>query len=358
VIILNWNGWSDTIECLDSLYRINYALFDTVVVDNGSVDDSVNRIKQYCLGKKAEGCSSEQFAETREGSLIQVLEYTYHQTSAGVPEYTLSNLGGAHSKTKLYLLDCDKNYGFAEGNNIALRFALENLSSDYFLLLNNDTVVDSSFLLPLVQFAESHPDAGALGSKVLFYAEPTKIQSAGVLVKKNIFNYLGLKAIDVADFISRGFAEKDLGQYNEICSVPSLIGCCILLRKDVIKACGLLDASFFLYHEESDWMYRIRKQGYSLYYIPESKIWHKYSASSGGRFNPKVVYFCTRNSVFFAQKHNTKVSYALLILWYLVYVHMTKIVLYLLIERQPRLLLMFYRGLFDGILRISQQIKT
>ncbi|MCE5214153.1 MAG: glycosyltransferase, partial [Methanobacterium sp.] len=98
IVIVNWNGWEDTIECLKSLYHVNYTNFNIIIVDNHSQDDSVKKIKDYIENKK------------------------------------------------LILIVNDENYGFAEGNNIGIRYAQKNFNPDYILLLNNDTIVDKEFL--------------------------------------------------------------------------------------------------------------------------------------------------------------------------------------------------------------------
>ena len=138
IIILNWNGWRDTIECLESLYQITYPNYDVIIVDNGSEDGSIQKIKEYAESKiKVE---SKFFEYSSENKPIKIIEYTREEAEAGGgKEKEITDLP---SNKKMIIIKNEKNYGFAEGNNIAMRYALKALNPDYILLLNNDTVVD------------------------------------------------------------------------------------------------------------------------------------------------------------------------------------------------------------------------
>ena len=128
VIVLNWNGREDTLECLRSIRSIAYSNFGVIVVDNGSTDGSVAAIRA--------------------------------------------------SQPSVEVIDTGENLGFAGGNNVGIRRALE-LGADYVLLLNNDTVVDPGLLRAFVAAAALHPEAGAFGAKIYFHSEPTRIWYAG-----------------------------------------------------------------------------------------------------------------------------------------------------------------------------------
>jgi len=123
IVLLNWNGWEETVECLNSLSKINYPNFNVLIVDNGSNDDSVVQIKNY-----------------------------------------LSINNGKFQKVNL--IENKKNYGFAEGNNIGIKLVIQS-SPDYVLLLNNDTTVDKNFLYELVKVAEENHSVGSVQSLLL-----------------------------------------------------------------------------------------------------------------------------------------------------------------------------------------------
>jgi len=141
IIVLNWNGWQDTIECLESLYQISYPNYEIIVVDNGSKDESIENIKKYCEGKIK--VKSKFFEYSNDNKQINIIEYTREQ--AGTIEYKKNKISNFPSNKKLTLIKNEKNFGFAEGNNIAIRYALKALNINYILLLNNDTIVEKNF---------------------------------------------------------------------------------------------------------------------------------------------------------------------------------------------------------------------
>ena len=146
IIILNWNGWKDTLECLESLYQINYPNYDVIVIDNGSEDESIKKIREYCKGKIE--TKSDFFEYSEDNKPIKIFEFKEEELET---KKTINNEFSSLSPNKrLILIKNHKNYGFAEGSNIGIRFALKSFNSDYILLLNNDTVVDKTFLTELV----------------------------------------------------------------------------------------------------------------------------------------------------------------------------------------------------------------
>ena len=163
VIILNWNGWEDTVECLESLYQINYPNYQVILVDNASQDDSIQKIKEYCQGTLKP--QSTFYTYNTKNKPIKTTQHTEQETEMfkGDSEEELA-VG-----TGLMIIENSENRGFAEGNNVGIRFALKAFDQDYTLLLNNDTVVDENFLTELVDVAEADPKIGVLGSKIYYY---------------------------------------------------------------------------------------------------------------------------------------------------------------------------------------------
>lgn len=285
IIVLNWNGWRDTIECLESVYQITYPNYDVIVVDNGSSDESIEKIKEYCEGKiKVE---SKFFEYSSENKPIKIIEYTREEAEAGGgKEEEISKLP---SNRKLILIKNEKNYGFAEGNNIGIRYALKALNPDYVLLLNNDTVVDREFLGELVRVAEQNKVVGVVGPIIYFYDRPTMIQSMGGKINM----WTGRRK-----HIARIGNNKD-----DIMEVDFVPGTCLLIKKEVIKRVGMLDKEYFAYVEDIDWCFRIKQQGYIIITVLKSAIWHKGSKSTGGGFNPTVQYYMARNNFLFMKKN-------------------------------------------------------
>ena len=340
IIILNWNGWKDTMECLESLYKINYPNYDIIVIDNDSKDESIEKINEYCNGNIK--ISSKFFKYSKENKPIKVFEFSEDEARNGKflkkDDYEKLN-----PNKRMILIKNKDNYGFAGGNNVGIKFALDVLNPDYVLLLNNDAVVNEDFLIEMVKVGESDGKVGAVGPKVYLYSEPNKFQTAGIKIRKNMFNIM-----NVWDYNMIGYGEIDNGQYDVIKEVDSLVGCCILVKTKAINKFGLLDEKFFLYHEESDWLYRISKE-YLMYYTPFSKIWHKYSASSGGEYSSTVVYYGTRNSILFAKKHNNFIKYLLFLIWFLGY-KSVKTSISFIIRKRCHLLRYYYKGVWDGII--------
>lgn len=243
IIILNWNGKKDTIECLNSIAKIDYPDYQVIVVDNGSTDGSPTVIKGM------------------------------------FPAITV--------------LENKENLGFAGGNNVGIRFAL-NQGADYILLLNNDTIVEPDFLNTLIRVAETDERIGILGPKIYFFSDPSRFWHIGGKIDWR----LGRASY-------RGYGQIDYGQLDMIEDVDYVTGCALLVKKDVFETVGLLDEQYFLYYEEIDFCIRAKKVGFRVVYVPEAKIWHKAFASSGGETAPIYVYYTTRNRLLFMRKYMT-----------------------------------------------------
>jgi GT2 family glycosyltransferase len=346
IIILNWNGWKDTIECLESLYQIAYPNFTAILVDNGSENDSLNQIRAYCAGDIQ--VESAYFHYTQKNKPIKVVEFSRIESEQKRCRFdeTAKTLVGQN----IILIKNEKNFGFAEGNNIGIRFAIRVLDPEYFVLLNNDTVVDKNFLNEFVNFAFKKDEVAGLNPIVYYYNDTKRIQTMGVELQKNFFNRLGIKLTKVTDFQWIKSGELDFQGNSNPIKVDSLIGCCIFIKADVIKKHGLMDELFFVYHEESDWLFRISKKGYYYYCIPQSKIWHKYSMSSKSNVFPISLYYGTRNEFLFARKNNSFQVYIIFILYFL-FSQLPKLsVEYFISNRNLQKSKIICKATYDGIL--------
>lgn len=298
IIIVNWNGWEDTIECLESLFQIDYPCYQIVVVDNGSQDSSIQRIRDYLNGQ----------INIKSPFIKNHTNFFPRQ----MKEYSLDEIEGGGSTVKkdsldvqgqIFLLKCPENYGFAEGNNIGIKFSLENLSPDYVLLLNNDTFVESDFLEKLVEIAENYQRIGVVGPKVCYYHQPHIINSAGVIMDW----YSGTGC-------NQGINKVDSGLFDVTLDFDALIGVCLLIRASLFEKVGYLDEKFFLLLEETDFCLRVKKNNFRVVFHPKSKVYHKEGFS--GTLKPASLYFSSRNRLFLVKKHqppNKKLLYLLLI---------------------------------------------
>lgn len=297
-IILNWNGWEDTIECLESVYQIAYPLYDIILVDNGSKDDSIQKIKNYAKGRIK--VKSKFFQYSLENKPIYVQEYSKREleSSTSIKKTIKNPISGKN----LFLIKNDDNYGFAEGNNIGVRFALNNLNPDYILLLNNDTVVDQYFLNELINVAENDSNIGILGPTVYEYKNPQEIQSAGAKIYWN--------KGEVINLISHASKYSD-----EPKNVDSVIGCALLAKSELFYKIGYLNKDYFAYLEETEWCVRAHKALYKIVYVPKGKIWHKGGATSN-KITGFTLYHHTRNKFWFMKKHSSKKQYVSFLIYF------------------------------------------
>ncbi len=289
IIILNWNGWKDTLECLESIFKIDYSNYDIIVVDNHSHDDSINQLKNYSVNNNFK------------------------------------------------LIENEENYGFAEGNNIGIKYALKHLNPKYILLLNNDTVVDKNFLKELTCAGEKEAKIGILGPKIYSYDNPDIIWSAGCKISWKL-----------ARGIQIGSGKTDEGQYDNPEEVEYINGSAFLIKTDAIKKIGLMDKSYFLYFEESDWTLRANQAGYKSLYVPTAEVMHKVSRSGGGISKPIGLYYITRNRWIFMKKWAKKSDY----IFFVTYQVLGALILPLglsIFYKNTKLFSAYYRGLWSGL---------
>ena len=241
IVILNWNGKEDTLECLASAKQLDYSNYEIVLVDNGSADGSADAIsKQY-------------------------------------PDVTLLQTG--------------ENLGYAGGNNVGILWALEH-GADYILLLNNDTIVSTDLLSAFINSANQLPSGSILGAKIYFYDNPDTLWFAG-----------GRWRNESNSFEHIGHGQPDSIEFNHKIEVDYITGCALFADAATFKDVGLLYEDFFLTYEETDWCYRAKATGHKCIVIPEAKLWHKVSSSFGGADSPIVNYFMTRNKLLWAKKY-------------------------------------------------------
>ncbi len=259
IIILNWNGWQDTLECLDSLAKITYPNYDVVIIDNGSVNKSAKKIKNWINTHKS------------------VISYK--------------------------LLVNSRNAGFAGGNNVGIKYALAN-NANYVLLLNNDTLVAPDFLNKLIKAGDSDKNIGIIGPKIYFASEKNKIWFGG-----GYFSWFGGgKHLEYEKIDKKPSNDK-------IKEVDYMTGCCFLIKRETIEKIGLMNENFFLYYEDTEWSLRARKNGYKIIYEPNSHIWHKVSRSVMPKSNPAVYYYHIRNALLLSKLRAPKIILAGICAW-------------------------------------------
>jgi len=231
-MILCWNGAEDTLRCLESLRWVKDVPFQIVVVDNGSRDGTPSAVR------------------------------------GAFPEAELISTG--------------RNLGYAGGNNFGLRILLGR-KPEFICLLNNDTVVDSGFLAPLLACASTHPRTGIFGPRICFLARPDTIWSQGIRVSPTDGRIVS------PDHGCRGDASIRPR------TVDAVSGAAFLIRRRTLEETGLFDERYAFYHEDVDLCLRAKKAGWKTMVVPASHTWHRVGAAMEEAGGDNNIYYLVRN---------------------------------------------------------------
>jgi len=242
IIVLTWNGKLLTLDCLESLAALNYENVDIIVVDNASTDGTAEAIRDLYGGR-------------------------------------------------IEIVVNEENLGFAGGNNIGIRRALEK-DADFVLLLNNDTLVDPDLVGQLVAAVSSSKDIGIVGPKIYYASPRDQIWFAGgeINLARGTARHIGIR-------------ERDAGQYDRSRDVDYVTGCALMARRDVVNRVGFLDPSFKAYYEDADFCMRARREGYRVVYAPSGRVWHRISSSTGGQLSRAKILLKLRSTVIFFRRY-------------------------------------------------------
>ncbi len=248
IILVNWNSFDYTAQCIASLNRVTPNDFTIVVVDNGSNDFSGQQLK-------------ERFPH-------------------------------------IILIESATNLGFTGGNNLGLEYSLRE-GFEYSMLLNNDTEVAPDFLQVLTDHMDHNPGTGVIQPKIFYHHDRTLLWDGG-----SYFNPVWGIAY------TKGLGKQPGNDYNTIKKVDWVTGCGFLTRNSILQKSGLLAKNFFIYYEDVDLSFRIKKLGYQLVFHPDSVIFHIAGASNKrkekgkeGFVNPVVHYLNTRNRIWLLKEH-------------------------------------------------------
>lgn len=261
IILLNFNNWEDTIECLKSLIEIDYKSFEIILIDNDSTNNSVQNIETWLkLQIKKEILCNNQSDNTRKTNYLTVNElHLYENRSA--------------NNFFITIIRAKVNKGYAAGNNIGIRYALNVIPFTYLWILNNDTVVEKNSLTKVINHSlKLNDEFGIIGTTVKFYHKPKILQSLGCTYNPifGLSTQLGLNREEIV--IDEYIKEKKKIDY--------VSGCSVIITKKFIESVGLLSEDYFLYFEEIDWALRGKKFGFRIDFCYESVIYHKDGAST------------------------------------------------------------------------------
>jgi len=271
VIVLNWNDYPTTKNCLISLEKVKYKNFEVVIVDNGSEDDSVQQIRK--------------------------------------------------NFPKINLIEAGENLGYAGGNNLGINYALRK-KADYIVILNNDIVVTANFIKEMVKVAEKNKNIGVVSPK-MYYPETKRFYSAGGYIDwKNGTGH------------HRGHLQEDKGQFDDNINLDFAPGAAFLVKKEVFEKVGKLPEDFFLMADDLDWCTRVRKGGFDIIFAPKSVVYHFESVSykvyhkgleNFGMWSPTKYYFFARSLPRFIRKHRRGKDWFIFLFYH--YVLLSKILI-------------------------------
>jgi GT2 family glycosyltransferase len=217
LVVLNWNGYADTDECLVSLAQTNYPNYRIMVLDNGSTDDSPHQIARH------------------------------------------------HPEAEL--IRCEKNKGIAAGYNAGIQAALAR-GAEYVVVMNNDLIFAPDFLTEMVTVAEEWPDCGVVMPKIYYYNDPDVIWSVG-----------GRPRWFASNILLRGRQQQDGARWQKTEVIELAPSCCLLITRDVATQVEF-DEDYFFYFDDWDFSMQVRRTGWQIIFAPEAHVWHKVSRST------------------------------------------------------------------------------
>jgi GT2 family glycosyltransferase len=286
IVLVNWRGYRDTFECLESLLRLDSEEYKVIVVDNESNATGVGLVSQWLSGNEKVETNGPPW------------KYLINERRR-LPEVKVINNGeNVVGPLPLITWVCvDANLGFAGANNIGIEIALKDDLCKYIWLLNNDTVVSDSALSALISHAKTDPAIGMCGSKLLYYDQPELIQSLGGKFNR----YIGR-----GTNLWMGVNSKNTPSLNDLLGqMDFVIGASMFLTVDFIKSIGLMDDYYFLYFEELDWATR-GKGLFKLSVALDSNVYHKEGGSIGtnsrGRSSNTSIYYMSINYLRYLKK--------------------------------------------------------
>ncbi len=299
IILINWNSYQHTHNCILSLQDMVYKDFDIILVDNDSKDDS---------GKK---------------------------------------LAQQHGNGIIFIKSSE-NLGFAGGNNLGIQYASAN-GYEYVLFLNNDTFVHPQFLCLLVAYMDAHPETGAVQPKIYCNDDRSLLWNGG----SSFYFWIGhASAIDHRSIFKKGSERTK--------EVDWITGCAFLTRSAVLRESGKFAENMFMYYEDVDLSFRIKRSGYTLAYHPQSIIYHVAGSSNKqktkgeeGYINPVVHYMNLRNRIWILKKYTPLPMIPSVFLFNFLYI--TSFVSYFMMRGRFTKLRSVLKGIRDGL---SDQIKV
>lgn len=292
IILINWNSFDTTNDCINSLKEVTNKDFDIIVVDNASADHSGDRL------------------------------------AALHPE--------------IILIKSSVNTGFTGGNNIGFRYSLDN-GYEFSLMQNNDTFVEPDYLTPLIDHMDNNPQTAVVQPRIFYHPDRHILWDAG-----SYFNYF------IGHSYTKGLSKTSCAKYEYEKRVDWITGCAFFVRNSVLKEVGLLSENMFMNWEDVDLSFRISQKGYQLKYIPSSVIYHltsmslkSSSKSNEGFLTPAAHYRHFRNRIWILKRYTP---------WYFVpsaaifnFFYISLVIGYFTLRRRFKKLNAVLNGIRDGL---------
>lgn len=253
IITVNYNQTLLTLELLASLKQLKYSNLEVIIVDNASVENPENKIKER------------------------------------------------YPEPEVKVVVSKVNLGFAGGNNLGIKEA----KGEYLFFVNNDIEITPNAIESILEIFAKYPDAGAVSPKFHYYFEPNLIEYAGY----NQVSPYTAKNIPV------GGNEMDRGQYEKVSETHYAHGGGMCVPRNVINQVGMWPEVFFLYYEEFDWCEQIKKAGYKIYYQPKVTIFHKQSVTVG-KGSLLKTYYLTRSRILFMRRNRPMSKFLLFLIYF------------------------------------------
>jgi len=284
VVVVNWNGWHHTIECLESLQRTTYPLFEIVVVDNGSTDSSIDKIKAWARGEVIVDSNYLDFSQGLKP--VAVEEYDRSSFLSNASPRQPSSLEHSRAGPNVTLINVGENRGFAGGSNVGIERVLGR-GAEFVFLINNDAIVDPEVLTQLVAEAVKEPRVGMVAPTIVSYADPSVIDRQGIVLTKAGLSY----------------ERKSAADGPLLC--PD--GCAALYSRALLEAVACngeyFDEDFFAYGEDVDLGIRARLRGFSAALVEHAIVYHRIGGSQGGPRSPMSTYLRHRNTIWTLAKN-------------------------------------------------------
>jgi len=261
ILILNYNGWRDTQECLESVLNQDYSNYQVIVVDNNSPNQSMNHLVAWAKGEEIASVDNKALQSLSTPHSSKPVDFILYDKGTaekgGIPD------AESQLNNPIVFIQAGENKGFAAGNNIGIKYALAKDDFEYIWLLNNDTVIKPQSLGSLVDFSCQN-NSGITGSALMYYDNPALVQCYGGRV---------------SSFFGTTKFNKSLAELNN--QLDYIVGAAFLINKKVIKKIGLLPEEYFLYYEDTDYSLNAILNDFSIGVDIDSLVYHKEGGSIG-----------------------------------------------------------------------------